>query len=463
MNKLVGLAGKRIHFVGIGGAGMSGIARIMLSQGLAISGSDVKESSITQSLVALGARISIGHSAANIKDIDLMITSGAISSNNPELTAAQAQGIEIITRAQALAILMEGKRSIAVAGTHGKTTTTSMLTVALQGAGLDPSFAIGGLINSSGVNAHLGSGDIFIAEADESDGSFTAYRPLGAIITNLELDHVDHFATIEDLYEIFIEFIGTVQSEGFLIACTDDPGVVELLSRVTRKDLTIITYGERDADFAISRVLLEPGSSFARITKNGKVLPELHLTIPGLHNLFNATAALAAGERLGAGVPELLSGLESFSGSRRRFEHKGTVHGIEVIDDYGHHPTELRVTLETAKKYAAPGRVIVVFQPHRFSRTQAFFAEFAKSLEIADRAFVLEVYPASEAPIPGVTAQLITRASSSGTITQEPSMIDAVHAVLDIAEPGDVIMTLGAGDVNSLAPVIVQALEERYA
>jgi len=463
MDNVKKLAGKRIHFVGIGGAGMSGIARIMLSQGLSISGSDVKESPITQSLASLGARVFIGHNADNVLEIDLLITSGAISPKNPELLAAQAQGIETITRAQALAILMEGKRSMAVAGTHGKTTTTSMLTVALQRAGLDPSFAIGGLINSSGVNAHLGSGDIFVAEADESDGSFTAYHPLGAIITNLELDHVDHFASIEDLYEIFLEFITTIRSDGFLIACVDDPGVVELLSRVTRSDISIVTYGANDAEFAISRVLLEPASSFARITKNGKVLPELHLTIPGLHNIFNATAALAAGERLGASVPELLNGLESFSGSRRRFEHKGKIHGIEVIDDYGHHPTELRVTLETAKAYAAPGRVIVVFQPHRFSRTQVFFADFARSLELADRAFVLEVYPASEAPIPGVTSQLITRASSTGTISHEPSMLNVVHEVLEIAVPGDLIMTLGAGDVNSLAPVIVQALEERYA
>ncbi len=463
MSNVQKLAGKRIHFVGIGGAGMSGIARIMLSQGLSISGSDVKESSITQSLASLGAQIFIGHNTANVEGIDLLITSGAISSSNPELLAAQELGIETITRAQALAILMEGKRSIAVAGTHGKTTTTSMLTVALQRAGLDPSFAIGGLINSSGVNAHLGSGDIFIAEADESDGSFTAYHPLGAIITNLELDHVDHFASIEDLYQIFIEFIATIAPDGFVIACTDDPGVVELLSRITRTDLSIISYGAKDAEYDISRVLLEPASSFARITKNGKVLPELHLTIPGLHNVFNATAALAAGERLGASIPELLHGLESFSGSRRRFEHKGKVHGIEVIDDYGHHPTEIRVTLETAKAYATPGRVIVVFQPHRFSRTQAFFAEFARSLELADRAFVLEVYPASETPIPGVTSQLITRASSSGTIFHEPSMLSVVRDVLEIAEPGDVIMTLGAGDVNSLAPVIVQALEERYA
>jgi UDP-N-acetylmuramate--alanine ligase len=463
MNSTPRLAGKKIHFVGIGGAGMSGIARIMLSEGLNISGSDVRESTITQALSAQGAQIYIGHQASHVEGVDLLITSGAISSGNPEVAAAAEKGIELLTRAQALAILMEGKRSIAVAGTHGKTTTTSMLTVALQAAGLDPSFAIGGLINSSGVNAHLGSGDIFVAEADESDGSFTAYHPLGAIITNIELDHVDHFATLEDLYAIFLEFINTIQSGGFLIGCTDDPGVRELLRRNTRSDISVIGYGEKESDFQISRIVLEPSSAFARISKNGKVLPELHLTIPGLHNVFNATSALAAGERLGASVADLLRGLESFTGSRRRFEHKGVVHEIEVIDDYGHHPTEIRVTLETAKAYVPAGRVIVIFQPHRFSRTQAFAPDFAKALEIADQAFVLEVYPASEAPIPGVTSQLITRVSKSGKIEYEPSMLTVVQRVLDIAKPGDLIMTLGAGDVNSLAPVIVQALEERYA
>ena len=463
MDNLQKLAERHIHFVGIGGSGMSGIARIMISHGLRVSGSDVKASAITHSLETLGARIFIGHSALNVAGADLLITSGAISEKNPELLAAQEGGIEILTRAEALALLMEGKHSIAVAGTHGKTTTTAMLTVALQAAGLDPSFAIGGLINSSGMNAHLGSGDIFVAEADESDGSFTAYHPLGAIVTNIELDHVDHFATLEDLYQVFLEFINTIQTGGFIVVCSDDFGVLELLTRIIRTDLAIITYGSNEAEFLISRIVLEPASSFARIAKNGKVLPDLHLTIPGLHNVFNATAALAVGERLGAGTAELLNGLESFSGSRRRFEHKGKINGIEVIDDYGHHPTEIRVTLVTAKAYAAPGRVIVIFQPHRFTRTRAFAVEFAISLEIADYAFVLEVYPASEVPIPGVTSQLITRASESGLLVYEPSMLKVVQKVLEIAQPGDVIMTLGAGDVNSLAPVIVQALEERYA
>lgn len=463
MDNFEELKSKRIFFVGIGGAGMSGIARIMLSAGIEVAGSDLKESPITQSLAGLGADIFIGHRSENITRADLIITSGAIANGNPEILAALEHGLEILSRAEALALLMKGKRSIAVAGTHGKTTTTSMLTVALQAAGLDPSFAIGGLINSSGVNAHLGSGDIFVAEADESDGSFTAYHPFGAIITNVELDHVDHFATLEDLFSSFVEFIGTIQPNGFLVACIDDPGVVDLLERISRSDLKIITYGAVEADFQISRVHLEPTSSVARVTKTGTVLPELQLTIPGLHNLFNATAALAAGDALEANVQQLLLGLGQFSGSRRRFEHKGTVNGIEVIDDYGHHPTEIRVTLETAKKYIAPGKVIVVFQPHRYSRTQAFAAAFTDSLMLADQAFVLEIYPASEKPIPGVSAQLITRGDSSKKIRYEPSMVDVVAKVLDIATPGDLIMTLGAGDVNSLAPVFIQALEERYA
>lgn len=463
MNSLERLAGKRIHFVGIGGAGMSGIARIMLSEGLNISGSDVSESSITQSLSALGAQIFIGQSPENVLGADLIIASGAIAPKNSEFAAAMKLGIEILTRAQALALLMEGKRSIAVAGTHGKTTTTSMLTVALQSAALDPSFAIGGLINSSGVNAHLGSGDIFVAEADESDGSFTAYHPLGAIITNLELDHVDHFKSLEEVYQLFIEFIDTIQSGGFLVACGDDPGVVELLTRVSRSDLSIVTYGTGDCDYHLSRIFLEPSTSISRLTKNGKVLPELELSIPGMHNVLNATGALAAADYLGANLADVLHGLHSFSGSRRRFEHKGKINDIEVIDDYGHHPTEIRVTLETAKAYIAPGRVFVIFQPHRFSRTQAFASEFAHALALADRAFVLEVYPASEEPIPGVTSALITRAALGDTITLEPSMVQVVGEVLNLAKPGDVIMTLGAGDVNSLAPVLIQALEERYA
>ena len=462
MSSLDQLRGKHIHFVGIGGAGMSGIARIMLSAGLQVSGSDAKESAITQALSVMGAKIFVGHDAAHLSGVDTVIYSGAISFANPELSRARDLAIPILTRAQALALLMDGKRSVAVAGTHGKTTTTSMLTVALQQAGADPSFAIGGLINSSGVNAHLGSGDIFVAEADESDGSFIAYKPYGAIVTNLELDHVDHFATLEDVYSIFLEFVGTIRSGGFLVLCIDDSGVKELRNRISRNDISIITYGLSESDYQISRMTLEPSGSFARISKNGALLPELVLNVPGEHNVLNATAALATALALNIHVSEVLDGLKGFTGSRRRFERKGKVNGIEVIDDYGHHPTEITVTLKTARKYTQDGRTIVIFQPHRYSRTQAFAPEFAAALELADLAYVLDIYAASEAPIPGVTSQLITNASKTGTVHYVPSMLGSLEKVVEVAAPGDLIITLGAGDVNSLAPVILQSLEERY-
>ena len=462
MSSLDQLRGKHIQFVGIGGAGMSGLARIMLSAGLQVSGSDAKESAITQALSVMGAKIFVGHDAAHLSGVDTVIYSGAISFANPELSRARDLAIPILTRAQALALLMDGKRSVAVAGTHGKTTTTSMLTVALQQAGADPSFAIGGLINSSGVNAHLGSGDIFVAEADESDGSFIAYKPYGAIVTNLELDHVDHFATLEDVYSIFLEFVRTIRSGGFLVLCIDDPGVKELRKRISRNDISIITYGLSESDYQISRMTLEPSGSFARISKNGALLPELVLNVPGEHNVLNATAALAAALALNIHVSEVLDGLKGFTGSRRRFERKGEVNGIEVVDDYGHHPTEITVTLKTARKYTQDGRTIVIFQPHRYSRTQAFAPEFAAALELADLAYVLDIYAASEAPIPGVTSQLITNASKTGTVHYVPSMLGSLEKVVEVAAPGDLIITLGAGDVNSLAPVILQSLEERY-
>jgi len=458
---VVELAGKNVHFVGIGGAGMSGIARIMLAQGIRVSGSDLKEGAALGSLADLGARIFIGHEATHVAGADLVVVSGAINNKNPELQRAQADGTPVITRAEALALVMKGKRSVAVAGTHGKTTTTSMLTVALQSAGVDPSFSIGGMINSSGVNAHLGSGDIFVAEADESDGSFVVYHPLGAIITNLELDHVDHFSDIEALYTVFLEFVGTIAAGGFLVVCIDDAGVRELITRITRSDISIITYGVAEADYEISRIHLASDKSFARVSKNGRLLPELELVIPGEHNIRNSVAALAAGVALGIDPAEMIAGLAKYTGSRRRFEHKGVVNGIEVIDDYGHHPTEVRVVLETAKRYAPTGKVRVIFQPHRFSRTQAFAHEFAQSLDLADEVYVLEIYPASEAPIPGVSSLLITRDMSPEKAHYQPSMVAAVASIVERSQPGDLVITLGAGDVSSLAPVIVQELEEK--
>jgi len=455
------LIGKQVHFIGIGGAGMSGIARIMIARGIQVSGSDVKASTVTENLQTLGATIFIGHSAENISAANLIVLSTAISEKNPERVAAVQAGIPTIARAQALALLMNGMRSVAIAGTHGKTTTTSMLTVALQSAGADPSFAIGGMINASGINAYSGSGDIFVAEADESDGSFLHYKPLGAIITNIELDHVDHFADLDSIYSIFHDFVSSIQSGGFLILCGDDPGVQALRTKLVRTDISIITYGEGDADWQLSRVNLSEGSSIGRITHNGKVLGELELKVPGHHNLLNATAALAAAHQLGLPVASILDGLKNFTGSRRRFELKGDVEKIRVIDDYGHHPTEIRVTLETARRYAGTGRVIVIFQPHRYSRTKAFYQEFAQALNLADHIYLLEIYAASEEPLSGVSSLLIAQQMEPSKVTYEPSMVEVVERVTSEAKPGDVIMTLGAGDVSSLAPVIVRSLEDK--
>ena len=390
------------------------------------------------------------------------MVSSAIDQSNPEIIAANAKALVILTRAQALALLMSESKSVAVAGTHGKTTTTSMLTVALQQAGLDPSFAIGGMINRGGTNAHWGSGEIFIAEADESDGSFLAYKPFGAIVTNIELDHVDNFPDIESVNKIFVDFVNSIQPGGFLVAGIDSPGVAHLLSQIERRDIEIITYGE-SADYSISHVSLQPTESHARITKLGKVLGEISLTIPGNHNVENATAALATAIKLGAPVADLLVGLNKFSGAKRRFENRGTVSGVTVIDDYGHHPTEVKVTLETAKRFAGSGRVIAIFQPHRYSRTAMFVDQFAEVLELADHTYLLEIYAASEAAMPGVSSILIANAMKSESVTFEPSMIDVVSYAVSEAKPGDLIITLGAGDVNLLVPLILQTLEEKIA
>jgi UDP-N-acetylmuramate--alanine ligase len=465
---LTQLKSRRVHFIGLGGAGMSGIARIMISLGIEVSGSDAKESAVLTGLQTLGARICVGHDAGNLKDADLLVVSSAINHSNPELVAAKSAGLEILSRAQALALLMSESKSVAVAGTHGKTTTTSMLTVALQRAGLDPSFAIGGMINRAGTNAHLGTGDIFVAEADESDGSFLEYRPLGAIITNLELDHVDHFPDLQAVSDLFLEFVKSIKTGGFLVAGIDSPGVVDLLKRVSelnRPDIKVLTYGNQtsNSDFALSHISLNAKGGHARVARLGKVLGELTLSIPGEHNLFNATASLIAGIELGANTSELLAGLESFSGARRRFETRGVVNGISVIDDYGHHPTEVRVTLETARRFAGSGRVIVIFQPHRYSRTQMFAEGFAKALSLADQVYLLEVYAASEQSIPGVSSLLISRNMSPEKAKYEPSMLQIVEDIASDVSKGDVIITLGAGDVNSLAPVLLEMLEERFA
>jgi UDP-N-acetylmuramate--alanine ligase len=461
MNKptLKSLIGKRIHFIGIGGAGMSGLARISLSHGITVSGSDAKDSSVVKALQALGATIATAHAASNVDGADLVVYSTAISTSNPELMRAQELKLSILTRAAALSILMSESKSIAVAGTHGKTTTSSMMAVALQACGADPSFAIGGTITASGSNAHRGTGEIFVAEADESDGSFIEYHPYAAIVTNVEHDHVDFFATLADVAQAFKDFAATINKDGFLTYCADDEGARALASTV--KTCALISYGvDESCDLRLDSIELEAMGSRARAIWRGKVVGFIELQVPGHHNLLNAAAVLATGLNLGFPAPELLTGLSVFRGTGRRFELIGTVHGIRVIDDYGHHPTEIDVTLKAARRFAGDGRLIVIFQPHRYSRTKAFSAQFAKALDVADRAIVLEVYAASEKPIAGVTSRLITGAMNQGEYI--PNFIEVTDSVIDTAQPQDVIITLGAGDVSSLAPIIVDGLSRRF-
>ncbi len=449
----------RIHFIGVGGAGMSGIARIMLAKSIEVSGSDKNQSQMTIALKALGAEIHIGHDAKNIGNADLVVVSAAISKSNPEYVAAIESGIPVAARATALSWLLSDSKAVAIAGTHGKTTTTAMLTVALQAAGVDPSFAIGGTINSAGTNAHSGSGDVFVVEADESDGSFLAYKPQGAIITNLELDHVDHFTSENQLFAAFADFVGSIKSGGFLVACGDDQGVKKLIEMISDRNLKIITYGQGpENDYQISRVNLNPTSSTAQITVNGRKAGELSLVVPGLHNLLNALASFAAGCALGVDEGKLIQGLSTFTGTKRRFELKGEVNGVKVIDDYGHHPTEIQVTLTAAKNLAGSGRVLTIFQPHRYSRTSAFAKEFANALALSDFVYLLEIYAASEKAVDGVSSLLISKLMPQDKVKFEPSMLQVVSDITETAKSGDLIIILGAGDVTSLSAPILDAL-----
>lgn len=462
----------RVHLVGIGGAGMSGIARILLAQGVAVSGSDAKESRRLAALRALGAHIVIGHDAHSL-DIDtvplgIVVASTAIPPDNAEVLAARRRGIPVWTRAQALAHVMEGYRGVAIAGTHGKTTTTSMLTVALQAAGADPSFAIGSELHASGSNAHLGSGDIFVVEADESDGSFLQLSPVMSIVTNVEADHLDHFRDVAEIEQAFAEFVrGTAARGGVSLVCADDAGCRRLLQQGRAEGATMFSYGRApDADFRIDG--WHPPSGDARgwtfdVVRTGVRWGRLTLQVPGQHNALNATAALAAGVLLGQPVSALREGLEAFTGTRRRFELRGQVGDVRVFDDYAHHPTEVEVTLRAAREVAGRGRVVVAFQSHRYTRTAAFAEEFGRALVAADALVVMEVYSAGEQAIPGASGSVIAeaaRAAGAPSVVFEPSWSAVPDRVIERVRPGDIVITMGAGDVGMLAPEIVHKLRE---
>ncbi|WP_176460085.1 UDP-N-acetylmuramate--L-alanine ligase [Rhodococcus sp. 14-2470-1b] len=474
---------RRVHMVGIGGAGMSGIARILLARGGEVSGSDAKESRGVLALRARGAQVRVGHDASALDLISggptvVVTTHAAIPKTNPELVEAGRRGIPVVLRPTVLASLMEGYRALLVSGTHGKTSTTSMLIVALQHCGFDPSFAVGGELNEAGTNAHHGSGDVFVAEADESDGSLLQYSPNVVIVTNIEADHLDYFGTPEAYTQVFDDFAALLGPGGVLVACMDDPGSAALARRVHERALPgvrVLGYGSEDTDagdveMAVRLLKWEPEDvgGVAELSIAGEESPRtLRLGVPGRHTALNALAAFTAGTQAGAAATDLLEGLAGFGGVHRRFQIRGREHGIRVFDDYAHHPTEVRAVLGAAQQLVTSaagagerGRVVVVFQPHLYSRTETFAAEFGAALSIADEVVVLDVYGAREEPLPGVTGALVASAVTKPVIYQ-PDLSLVAKQVASLAEPGDVVITMGAGDVTMLAGPILDALRSR--
>jgi len=453
-----------IHLIGIGGAGMSGIARILLARGVPVSGSDAKQSRTLAALAARGARVVVGHDPANLGNADTVVVSTAIRETNPELAEARRRGLPVLPRAAALAALMSGRRGVAVAGTHGKTSTTSMLVVALQHVGADPSFAIGGDLNEAGSNAHHGSGSLFVAEADESDGSFLLLAPHAAVVTNVEADHLDHYGTAAAVEQAFAEFVGRLEPGGFLVACADDPGSARLAERARAEGVAVHTYGTApSADLRLAALATTAAGSTYSAELGGERLVGVRLAVPGAHMARNSAAALLTGVQLGLPAERLAEGLADYRGVRRRFELKGSAAGIRVYDDYAHHPTEIRAQLHTARQVAGAGRLVVAFQPHRYSRTLAFREDFAAALALADEVVVLEVYAAGEDPLPGVTAASLAAAVPlpGGQVAAVTSWSAVAGELVSRARPGDVVLTLGAGDVTMIGPEVLDLLAER--
>ncbi|MFS0696368.1 UDP-N-acetylmuramate--L-alanine ligase [Streptomyces nitrosporeus] len=453
---------ERPHFIGIGGAGMSGIAKILAQRGAKVAGSDARESATAEALRALGATVHIGHAAGHLADdASCVVVSSAIRPDNPELVRAAELSLPVVHRSDALASLMDGLRAIAVAGTHGKTTTTSMLAVALSGLGLDPSYAIGGDLQGPGTNAVHGEGDIFVAEADESDRSFHAYAPQVAIVLNAELDHHANYASMEEIHESFETFVGKILPGGTLVVSADQAGAVELTRRVRDRDsLTVVSYGEaEDADVRVHGITPHGLTSEVAVVLGGEHLV-FTVSVPGRHYALNAVAALAAGVALGIPARDLAAALGTYTGVKRRLQLKGEAAGVQVIDSYAHHPTEMTADLEAMRGAAAGSRLLVVFQPHLFSRTQELGAEMGRALALADACAVLDIYPAREDPLPGVTSALIIDAAKAAgadvTAVHDKARVPAV--VAGMAKPGDLVLTMGAGDVTDLGPQILDHL-----
>ncbi|MGJ5891981.1 UDP-N-acetylmuramate--L-alanine ligase [Streptomyces niveiscabiei] len=453
---------ERPHFIGIGGAGMSGIAKILAQRGAKVAGSDAKDSGTAQALRALGATVHIGHAAAHLADdASSVVVSSAIRADNPELVRAAELGIPVVHRSDALASLMDGLRPIAVAGTHGKTTTTSMLAVSLSALGREPSYAIGGDLDAPGSNALHGTGEIFVAEADESDRSFHKYAPEVAIVLNVELDHHANYASMEEIYDSFVTFAGRIVPGGTLVISADQEGARELARRVS--DVRVVTYGEAaDADVRVLSVVPQGLKSEVTVLLDGQQLT-FTVSVPGRHYALNAVAALTAGAALGVPAGELAPALAAYTGVKRRLQLKGEVDGVQVIDSYAHHPTEMTADLEAMRAAAGDARILVLFQPHLFSRTQELGREMGDALALADASVVLDIYPAREDPVPGVTSALIIDAAraAGADVTAVHDKAAAPAVLAGMARGGDLVLTMGAGDVTDLGPLILDHLRTR--
>jgi UDP-N-acetylmuramate--alanine ligase len=451
---------QQVHFVGIGGVGMSGLAEVILTLGYRVTGSDARRNEAVERLERLGAKVHVGHAAGHIEGAHVVVYSSAVARDNPELQAARQRGVPVIPRAEMLAELMRVKHGIAIAGTHGKTTTTSMVGAVLAEAGFDPTLVVGGRVTALGSNARLGQGEFLVAEADESDGSFLRLTPTIAVVTTIDAEHLDYYGTLEAIQDAFVAFVAKVPFYGAAVLCLDQPNIQRLIPRIEKR---VVTYGlESSADLVARRLRLAGMTSRFEVYRRGALLGECTLAIPGRHNVLNALAAIGVGLDLEIPFVTIQKALAAFAGVQRRFQVRGTVDGVTVVDDYGHHPVEIRATLAAAKA-GFDCRVVTVFQPHRYTRTKHLFEEFLTAFNQADALIVMDIYAAGETPIEGVSAADLAegiRAHGHRNVTYlGGDRAGVVAHVCEITRPGDIVLTLGAGDVSQLGPEILRRLE----
>ncbi|HET9841825.1 MAG TPA: UDP-N-acetylmuramate--L-alanine ligase [Nocardioides sp.] len=453
----------RVHFVGVGGAGLSAIARIMAQQGVPVTGSDDQDTPFLPSLRDLGVPVRLGYAVEHVGNADTLVVTTAAHDDNPEVLEGRARGLRLLPRSAGLKSVMAGHRVVAVAGTHGKTTTTSMLTMALRAAGADPTYAIGGVLAATGRNADAGAGELFVAEADESDGAFLVYRPDAALVTNVDADHLDVWGSEAAYHAAFADFVGTISDGGLLVLCTDDHGAAALADVGRDREVEVVTVGEANrCDVRLADLEVSATVSTFDVVEAGAVLGRVRLQVPGRHYALDAAGALTLGLRLGFGFEDLARGLGEFTGTGRRMEAKGAAGGVRVYDSYAHHPAEITGDLEAARSVAGDGRLVVAFQPHLVSRTRIFGRAMGEALGAADEVVVLDVYVAREDPDPEVTGRLVADAVPlpDERVHYVPELRDVPAELVRLARPGDLVLTLGAGSVTDVGPQVLALLED---